>query len=61
MSPLIVRDWVCGCGHEWTAPVKLSGLTPQLSGEATQWCPKCHARPLMGSPWREIETEELDQ
>ena len=48
-----VRDWECGCGHAWTAPVVLAKHTPNLSGEATQWCPRCHQRPVMGSPVRE--------
>lgn len=48
-----VRDWECGCGHAWTAPVVPSMNTPNLSGEATQWCPRCGQRPVMGSPVRE--------
>lgn len=50
-----VRDWECGCGHAWTAPVVLAEHTPNLSGEATQWCPRCGQRPVMGSPVREVQ------
>ena len=46
------RAWECACGHKWRADVKMSPATGNLSGEATQWCPKCNARPLMGSPWQ---------
>ena len=52
-----VRDWVCGCGHTFTAPVLQSQHTRNLSGEATAWCPKCGARPMIGSPWREVPEE----
>lgn len=43
------RSHECACGHKWTATVR-HGETPNLSGEVTQWCPKCGSRPLMSSP-----------
>ena len=54
-----VRDWECGCGHTWTAPVVLDAHTPRLSGEATQWCPACGKRPVLGSPARSQETTSV--
>lgn len=54
-----VRDWECGCGHTWTAPVVLDKHTPNLSGEKTQWCPACGKRPVMGSPARSQETSDV--
>jgi hypothetical protein len=44
-----VREWECGCGNKYTAPVKMAD-TANLSGEGVAWCPKCKARPVMGSP-----------
>jgi hypothetical protein len=46
-----VRDWECNCGAKYSAPVK-TGTTANLSGEATAWCPRCKARPVMGSAHR---------
>ena len=43
------RSHECACGHKWTAKVR-RGETPNLSGEVTQWCPKCNSRPSMSSP-----------
>jgi antirestriction protein len=44
------RDWECRCGHKWAATVHYAESTPNLSGEATQWCPECGEKPLCGSP-----------
>jgi hypothetical protein len=46
-----VRDWECNCGAKYSAPVK-TGTTANLSGEVTAWCPRCKARPVMGSAHR---------
>jgi len=46
------RQHTCGCGHTWAAEVKTCTPTANLSGEATQWCPKCNARPTMSEPIR---------
>ena len=43
------RAHKCECGHKWSAPVELSNATPNLSGEKTQWCPKCGSRPSESS------------
>jgi hypothetical protein len=48
------RNWECSCGHQYTAEVVLSAHTPNLSGEATAWCPKCGRKPVSGSPWIEM-------
>lgn len=53
-----VRDWECGCGHTWTAPMVVSAYTSRLSGEATQWCPKCGKRPVLGWPARNAEESD---
>ena len=56
-----VRDWECGCGHAWTAPVVLDAHTSRLSGERTEWCPKGGKRQLMGWPVRNVEeTTDVD-
>ena len=55
MKTSYVRDWECGCGHTWTAPVVLWAHTPNLCGEVTQWCPVCGKRPVLGSPARTVE------
>jgi len=43
------RDWECGCGHKFTATIVLSDTTARLSGERTEWCPRCGKAPLYGS------------
>lgn len=48
-----VREWECSCGHKWTAKVELSATSARLSGEKTEYCPKCGKRPLIGSPWKD--------
>ena len=51
-----VRDREClGCKHRWTSPVRLSPHTSNLSGEATEWCPRCGSRHVMSTPVRDIE------
>lgn len=54
------RRWTCGqpdCVHVFEAPVVLSPHTPNLSGEASVYCPVCGRRALHGSeqlpPWGE--------
>lgn len=48
---MMVRDHEClSCHHEWTAPVVLSKFSPNLSGEATVWCPRCNSRTIMSLP-----------
>ena len=44
------RDWECGCGCRFTAPVVLSTHTTNISGEASVFCPECGKRALYGSP-----------
>lgn len=51
---LRTRDWECGCGHKWTAPIELSDLPHQnIKGEKTELCPKCNKKPLYGSQAKE--------
>jgi hypothetical protein len=45
------REHTCNCGFTWVAEVQLSAHTPDLSGEATQYCPRCHERAVMSSPY----------
>lgn len=46
------RDYRCACGKEWTRPVRLSEHTPNVSGEATEYCPECKVKWLSASPVR---------
>lgn len=50
MPDITVRDWECACGHKYTRPVRYAKCTTNLGIEATQWCPRCGKRPLIGSP-----------
>lgn len=52
-----VRDHECRCGAKWTARVKLSPETPNLSGEETPWCSQCGKRASSSSPWRYVRDE----
>lgn len=48
------RDWECGCGHKWTAPIELSEkINQNIKGEKTVLCPKCGKKPLYGSQAKE--------
>ncbi len=48
------RDWECGCGHKWTAPIELTDqINQNIKGEKTVLCPKCHKKPLYGSQAKE--------
>jgi len=53
-----VRDWECTCGHKWTAPVRLSDKTTNLSGEPAEYCPACGKRGWIGYPARKVEDHE---
>jgi hypothetical protein len=51
-APLIpYRHHECRKNHEWDAPVWFPDTTTKLSGEATQYCPKCGGRSAFASPW----------
>lgn len=57
-----VRDREClQCGHKWTAAVRYSAATTNLSGEATCYCPKCNSRGTKGSPIREVKENDHGQ
>ncbi len=43
------------CHHKWDQPVRLSPHTPNLSGEATVWCPNCGSRMVVQGPHVEVE------
>lgn len=45
-----IRMHECKCGHSFTAEVEYAEWTTNLSGEKTQWCPKCGKRPWFSSP-----------
>lgn len=47
----LTRAHECSCGCMWEAVVEMSGSTPNISGEKTQWCPECGAKPLCSGPW----------
>ncbi len=52
-----VRDHECrACGAKWTAPIKMAE-TPNISGEATPWCPQCSKRASSSSSWRYVRDE----
>jgi DNA-directed RNA polymerase subunit M/transcription elongation factor TFIIS len=38
------------CGHKWVSEVRLSRNTANLSGEVTEWCPKCQSHDVMSLP-----------
>lgn len=38
------------CGHNWIAPVERDKPTPNISGEATTYCPKCMSRNTHAEP-----------
>lgn len=47
--------WKCGTEkkpYTWDAPVIFSDTTQRLSGERTEFCPKCHKRYDAASPWK---------
>lgn len=46
---IVERRHECACGHKWMSPVSM-GITANLSGEMTHWCPKCHSRPAISHP-----------
>lgn len=50
LSLVYTRSHECDCGHKWRAMVQMSEHTQNLSGEATQWCPKCGKRPMISNP-----------
>lgn len=39
------------CNHDWMAPVILSIETQNISGEQTNWCPKCNAKASCSTAW----------
>lgn len=38
------------CNHKWSAACKLTPHTANLSGEQSQWCPKCGTKNVMSGP-----------
>ena len=53
-----IRDRDCmDCKHEWTSPVRLSPHTPNLSGEAVEYCPQCNSRNVVSHPVRDSKDE----
>lgn len=56
-----VRTHHCGCGYQWTATVKTSKTTQNLSGEATPFCPKCQQRATASDPERDLQLADLPQ
>ena len=45
------RDHEClECKHKWTSKVVFSAVTSNLSGEKTEWCPKCGTKNAMSGP-----------
>lgn len=55
-TPVIkLRDRRCiDCGHTWTSEVEW-GVTPNISGETSQRCPKCNSRSVCSEPWKDAE------
>lgn len=51
------RQYECSCGHTWTARVTLAANTTNLSGEKTQWCPKCGKKPLVAREAKKVAPE----
>ena len=48
------------CKHQWlTKAVPAKGFTPNISGEATPWCPLCHRRASESSAHIYVEKEKL--
>lgn len=45
------------CGHKWTSPVTMSAATPNLSGEASAYCPACNSRAVMSGPHEEAKAK----
>jgi hypothetical protein len=57
-----LRDWVCKCGCEYTVQVELCDETPNLSGEATAFCPRCRKKPSHGSrAYRLIDGDRYEE
>jgi hypothetical protein len=51
------RDYTClECKHKWSRRVSRSGLTPNISGEPTAYCPECASRSVMGEPPYQSQT-----
>lgn len=44
------RLWPAHKPHTWDAPIELSTHTQNLSGEKSQYCPKCGRKAAFGSP-----------
>jgi hypothetical protein len=57
----LYRNWTCSCGHKYKRAIRLSPVTINLSGEATQWCPNCQRKPMMGSAAYKQEEEEEEK
>ena len=45
----LVCKHTCNCGNTWESPIVLSDDTQNLSGEKTEFCPKCGKRAFMSS------------
>lgn len=51
---MLVRDCEClRCGHLWTQAIELNAVTPNISGEATIYCPRCGSRGTSAEPARD--------
>jgi hypothetical protein len=54
MDCFVVRIHQCwDCNYEWIEQVQY-GITSNISGEKTSYCPKCNQRASMGSPHKII-------
>jgi hypothetical protein len=52
-----VREHTClTCEHQWVSPVVFSQYTQNLSGERTEFCPKCNGRTVWSGPAKTVET-----
>jgi hypothetical protein len=46
------RKWSCWqCHIDWMAEVKLDKNTFNITGEQTEFCPKCHTKASCGTNW----------
>ena len=51
-----VREYEClECHENWVSDVRVAlvGEVTNISGEKTEWCPKCGSSNVMGSPYKE--------
>lgn len=48
------------CAHLWATPIKIAYYTPNISGEATEYCPQCDSRDVVSGPAQETNNWDCE-